>query len=80
MHFRAIADELRERAAKCLIQPHHPPINILGGSEFPGVGLIDPPKTAHTQLPIRSDWAPVNPVNPVAGDLVIPDFLKRSAT
>jgi hypothetical protein len=34
-----------EQAADCLIQPHHPPVNVLGGYRFPEAPAIDVPPT-----------------------------------
>jgi len=64
-------------AKQCLIQPHHPPVNVLGGYRFPGA-----PTIALSPLPAddtvkRSDWTPCSPSVAVAEDLSIPDFLKR---
>ena len=73
-HFRKLADQ-------CLIQPHHPAVNVLGGNKewrhrvtgepiFTDLPAVD-------LSPMRTDWAPCSPRIPVADDLSIPAFLKR---
>ena len=36
-----LREHFRKQAAKCLIQPYHPPVNILGGYKFAGAPAID---------------------------------------
>jgi hypothetical protein len=60
----------REHSAKALIQPHHPPVNILGGYKFPNAPDVKlreekKPRFSLTAFP-KSD-----------ANLDIPDFLKR---
>jgi hypothetical protein len=73
----ALRAHFRELAEQCLIQPHHPPADVLGGYRFPGAPTIDlSPLPADDTLK-RSSWTPCAPSVPVADDLSIPDFLKR---
>lgn len=67
----ALRAHFAKLAKDCLIQPHHPPVNILGGYRFPGAPVIDlsPPLSAPT---IAHNL-------PVSDDLSIPDFLRRAA-
>jgi len=60
----------REQAAKCLIQPHHPPVNILGGYKFPDAPDV---KLREEKKPRFSSTAFPKP----DANLDIPDFLKR---
>jgi hypothetical protein len=62
-----------ESAKTALIQPHHPPINVLGGYRFPDAPQIDlrlaepkEPAKALSTLTAR-----------IPDDLTIPDFLRR---
>jgi hypothetical protein len=48
----------REKAAECLIQPHHPPVNVLGGYKFPDAPVVD--LTPIEQAPIPT----TNPLYP----------------
>jgi hypothetical protein len=64
-----LRDHFRKQAARCLIQPHHPPVNVLGGYRFPGAPVVDltpkdAPEAKHTMPPIPDD-------------LSIPAFLLR---
>jgi hypothetical protein len=62
-------EHFAEQAANCLIQPHHPPVNILGGYRFPGAPAIDLRPTT---------FVAAKPHTIVAGDgLDIPNFLRR---
>jgi hypothetical protein len=63
----------REKAAECLIQPHHPPVNVLGGYKFPDAPVVD--LTPIEQAPIPT----TNPLYPEPGvdPLEIPRFLQR---
>ena len=61
----------RKHNAKALIQPHHPPVNILGGYKFPDAPEVKlreekEPGFALTASSTESD-----------DNLDIPDFLKR---
>ena len=58
------------QAAKCLIQPHHPPVNILGGYKFPDAPDV---KLREEKKPRFSSTAFPKP----DANLDIPDFLKR---
>ena len=69
-HFRKLADQ-------CLIQPHHPPVNVLGGYRFPDAPIVDLSPLPVDDRPIPSDWKPCVPSVAVADDLSIPDFLRR---
>jgi hypothetical protein len=67
---RALSKTIREQAAKCLMQPHHPPVNILGGYKFPDAPDVmlreeKKPRFSSTAFP-KPD-----------ANLDIPDFLKR---
>jgi hypothetical protein len=72
-------------AAKCLVQPHHPPVNILRGYRFPDAPKVDlAPRAARFPDAPKVDLAPRaatparSPSLVVAGDdLEIPAFLKR---
>jgi hypothetical protein len=60
-----------EQAADCLIQPHHPPVNALGGYRFPEAPAIDVRPTK---------FVAIKPRTTVTRDgLDIPDFLRRPA-
>jgi len=60
-----------EQAADCLIQPHHPPVNALGGYRFPEAPAIDVRPTK---------FVATKPRTTVTRDgLDIPDFLRRPA-
>jgi hypothetical protein len=37
----ALRKHFAKQAEKCLLQPHHPPVNIVGGYKFPGAPAID---------------------------------------
>jgi hypothetical protein len=67
-----------ELAKGCLILPHHPPVNILGGYKFPGAPAVDLSPAAALSDGIRSDWKPCSPASPIADDLAIPEFLRRA--
>jgi hypothetical protein len=56
-------------ANKCLIQPHHPPVNIVGGYRFPDAPAIDlSPASLKSVAPVE-----------ITGDgLDIPGFLRRT--
>jgi hypothetical protein len=72
---RTNARHWRER---CLINRDDPPVNILGGYKFPDAPAVDltaPPAAADG---VRSDWKPCVPSVPIADDLVIPAFLRRT--
>ncbi len=61
----------RKHNAKALLQPHHPPVNILGGYKFPDAPDVKlreekEPGFALTASSTKSD-----------DNLDIPDFLKR---
>jgi hypothetical protein len=60
-----------EQAARCLIQPHHPPVNFVGGYLFPGAPAIglSPTKT----------FASKPHAVVIDDDLDIPSFLRRPA-
>jgi hypothetical protein len=58
------------KAAELLIQPHHPPVNILGGYKFP-----DAP-----DVKLRAEKKPIGSLSAIPKpdtDLEIPGFLKR---
>ena len=60
-----------DKAAECLIQPHHPPVNVVGGYKFPGAPVVD------LTAPVKS--APMSPAQcGIPDDLSIPQFLRRS--
>jgi hypothetical protein len=64
-HFAKLAKE-------CLIQPHHPPVNIVGGNRFPDAPAIDlsPVKPASLKS--------VAPVEITGDGLDVPEFLRRT--
>jgi hypothetical protein len=65
----------KQQAAGGLIQPHHPPINILGGYRFPGAPEIGLSATSRpTGATITTTSAVATPIN---DDLEIPTFLRR---
>jgi hypothetical protein len=60
----------RKYNAKALIQPHHPPVNNLGGYKFPNAPDVE----------LREEKEPRPPLTTVSkpdANLDIPDFLKR---
>ena len=59
-------EHFREKAAECLIQPHHPPANIIGGYPFPDAPVVD--------LPAPIEPAPM----PTTAGYEIPDDLTIS--
>jgi hypothetical protein len=64
----------REKAAECLIQPHHPPVNVLGGYKFPDAPAVDlTPIEQETPIPTTNPLYPEPGVDP----LEIPRFLRR---
>jgi hypothetical protein len=73
----ALREHFRELAKQCLIQPHHPPVNVLGGYRFPDAPSIDLSPLPADDTVKRSDWKPCAPIVAIADDLSIPDFLKR---
>jgi hypothetical protein len=74
----ALRQHFRELAKQCLIQPHHPPVNVLGGYRFPDAPTIDLSPLPTDDTVKRSDWKPCAPIVAIADDLSIPDFLKRA--
>jgi hypothetical protein len=69
---------LRHWRENCLIQPHHPPVNILGGYEFPDAPTIDLSPAWHAAIAPDGAQADPNPyLNRIPDDLSIPTFLKR---
>ena len=63
---------------RCLIQPHHPPVNILGGYKFPDAPIIDLSPLPAMVDGVQSDWKACLPSDHATlPDLSIPDFLKR---
>jgi hypothetical protein len=73
----ALKKHFAELARQCLIQPHHPPVNVLGGYRFPDAPTIDLSPLPADDTVKRSDWKPCAPIVAIADDLSIPDFLKR---
>jgi hypothetical protein len=67
-----LREQFRKKAAECLIQPHHPPVNILGGYKFPDAPAVD-------LTPIDPACIPTATLYPDPGrdPLEIPDFLRR---
>ena len=63
----------RKKAAECLIQPHHPPVNVLGGYKFPNAPVVNLTPVEPAPMPTT------NPLYPKPGTdpLEIPDFLRR---
>jgi hypothetical protein len=73
----ALKKHFAELAKQCLIQPHHPPVNVLGGYRFPDAPAIDLSPLPTNDTPMRLDWRACLPIVPIADDLSIPDFLNR---
>jgi hypothetical protein len=75
-----------------LIGPNDPPVNILGGQRWSNSVAIDRETLAEiintetngfesgeTDIPVvASDWKPCAPTSPIADDLSIPTFLRKS--
>jgi hypothetical protein len=72
---RALREHFRKQAAECLIQPHHPPVNVLGGYRFAGAPSIDLSPIATAPAPAAT--AVVGDGLDIPDDLSIPDFLRR---
>jgi len=69
---RANARHWREH---CLIEPHHPPVNVVGGYKFPDAPVVD---LAPVPAPIEPHTSAPNPyLAQIPDDLSIPSFLKR---
>jgi hypothetical protein len=60
----------RKHDAKVLIQPHHPPVNILGGYKFPDAPDVKLPKEKKLRRSLTT-------VSKPDANLDIPDSLKR---
>jgi hypothetical protein len=60
----------RKHNANALIQPHHPPVNILGGYKFPNAPDVKLHEEKNSHLSLTALPKP-------DGNLEIPDFLKR---
>lgn len=67
----ALREHFRKQAAECLIQPHHSPVNILGGYRFPNAPKLELPPLAEP-TPARVAGSS----HTIPDDLSIPDFLK----
>jgi hypothetical protein len=61
-----------KQAKECLIQPHHPPVNIVGGYRFPAAPAVDlsPVKPASLKS--------VAPLEITGDGLDIPEILRRT--
>jgi hypothetical protein len=68
----ALKKHFAELAKQCLIQPHHPPVNMLGGYRFPDAPTIDLSPLPTNDTPMRLDWRPCSPIVPVADDAASP--------
>jgi len=69
---RANAQHWREH---CLIKPHHPPVNVVGGYKFPDAPVVD---LAPVPVSIEPQTSAPNPHRAqIPDDLSIPPFLKR---
>jgi hypothetical protein len=71
---------LRHWRENCLIQPHHPPVNILGGYKFPNAPTIDLSAARHAATApdgVHADSNPYLTLNQIPDDLSIPTFLKK---
>jgi hypothetical protein len=68
----ALREHFRKQAAECLIQPHHPPVNVRGGYEFPNAPKIDLDQKA-ARTPARESNRTT-----FSDDLAIPEFLRRA--
>jgi hypothetical protein len=61
-----------EQAAKCLIQPHHSPVNVLGGYRFPDAPVVD------LGVPTAPEARKPTPPMLIGDPLEIPNFLRRN--
>jgi hypothetical protein len=81
---RALLKAHFARLAKdCLIQPHHPPVNILGGHRFPDAPAIDMSATTPRESGFFGSLDPPPGglqvlARDMHADLSIPDFLLRA--
>jgi hypothetical protein len=62
----------REKAAECLIQPHHLPVNVLGGYKFPDAPVVD------LGVPTAPEARKPTPPMLIGDPLEIPNFLRRN--
>jgi len=70
---------LAELAKKATFLCETPPLNVIGGYRFPDAPAIDRSPLPDRDDQIRhSDWKPCGPSGPFAGDLTIPEFLRRT--
>jgi hypothetical protein len=67
-----LKEHFRKLAAECQIQPHNPPVNVLGGYRFTNTPAAD-------LSPLPASKTTSVPHNPVPDDLSIPDLLRREA-
>jgi hypothetical protein len=74
----ATTNRLRHWRENCLIQPYHPPVNILGGYKFPNAPTIDLGPARHAATAPDGVYGDSNPyLNQIPDDLSIPTFLKK---
>jgi hypothetical protein len=66
----ALRNRFAEQAGKCLIQPHHSPVNFLGGYKFADAPAID---VSPMRAPAAKAGVPI-----IDDSLDIPGFLRRS--
>jgi hypothetical protein len=70
---RALLRELfRKQAADRLIQPHHPPVNVLDGYRFPDAPIIN-------LSPVATAPAPAAVAVVIGDGFDIPEFLRRTS-
>lgn len=70
----ALRAHFAKLAKHCLIPPHHPPVNVLGGYRFPGAPVVDLAPITRSFLPRANDNAVSHD-----GSLDIPAFLRRTS-
>ncbi len=76
----ALRKHFAEQAAECLIQPHHPPVNILGGYRFPDAPDIDAAAAAGAgTMTLDEQTRLADLLKQIPADLSIPAFLRRTA-
>jgi hypothetical protein len=81
--YRQNVEPLKHRFAdvgeRAIFQRHTAPLNVLGSYRFPDAPTVDLLGRPDEVAEIRdSDCHPVSPAQPIADDLSIPDFLRRT--
>ncbi len=76
----ALRKHFAGRATDCLIQPHHPPVNVLGGYRFPDAPDIDATGAPIAgTMTIEEQTKLADLLKQIPADLTIPVFLRRAA-